>query len=544
MTESAAEHFPPGADKEHLPRVALDLEGYARKYVWWQSGGGRCMKRGALLRLRFIATQAPHLEIRREAAQLGVELIENSFRLVEDIRTAALSDNETTTFDASRLLRRISPDVRRERGDGRKTLTHSTLSPAKGYRREPADLALYADFKRILGDSTDAEWVSMCKQAFAKDRNALLRELEASQRQGIEQAVRISCNEMAHFYYDYGYLDESLRYLQMIEPYGMQKAELLGWVLDILRIHLERSMTADSSVENRPRWRGFPARLPQTCFQSAENPTSMSPAKDALGIEFFRQPVHIEHLAHLAEKTLEEKDVTEAAALRAALGMIALNGGHYRRAAKYFLAVTTAFNASTFIDVVSSDDLAICAVLCALVTLSREEIRDWVLRNSAFRSLLTQCSMSKNLLCNFYHRQFRELLQNLNTLKNDLKIDLYMHKHVETLARLVHQRCYTAYVVPFSCVALARMKRDLFGTALRDTEACQNFEHNIEQLVRGGSIPGQLDPEMKFLYVTAGDEHARMIASTLDEVDACRTFIESEALQYAYSSSQDPGRTP
>lgn len=523
--------------KEALPRVAFDLEGYARKYVWWQSGGGRCLKRGALLRLRFMAERASQEEVRREAARLGTELIENSFRLVGNARTVTAPYIEQKSL-VQRGSTSFSPasNRRNEREFIFRTPTYSTPGPAKGYRREPADLAMYAELKRILDDRTDTEWVSLCKQAFVKDRNTLLRELDASQRKGIEQAVRISCSELAHFYYDYGYLDESLQYLQMVEPEGMQKTELLGWVLDILRIYLEKSIPVRRSSEGRSHVFGFAARRPQMFFQSTEEATCISPSKDAFRVELFGQPVHIEHLAHLAEKTLEEKDVAEAAALRAALGMIALSGGHYRRAAKCFLAVTTAFDQSPFTDVVSTEDIATSAALCSLVSFSREEICEWVLQNSAFQPILARCPVSKNLLCNFYHRRFRELLQTLLALKNDLVIDPYMHRHVEPMIHLVHQRCYAAYVLPFRRVLLARMKSDLFGAGLHQTDECQNFERDIELLVRNGSIPGQLDPTAQLLHIVNQDEHARMVASVLNEVSDSWIFFESVALQHTYSS--------
>jgi hypothetical protein len=530
----------PEKDTESFPlsRIAFDLEAYALRYIWWQGSDGRCLKRGALTRLLHIATNAPREELRKEAARLGLQILTNNFSEAAGLALMAPCATKPCASGSALEVRRWgdSPPLLSPGRSGRSCAVRGESSLLDMVRQEPVDLGLYAEFKRILDEPIDVAFTCECKDAFAKYRNSLLRGLEISQQKGIDQAVRSSYNELAHFYYEHGYLDESLRYLQMMEARGMQKHELLCWILDILRIHLEKLSSRVHAQENRGPRHDFAAQYPQFDLDACHGHESTALARIPLQIDLRGDTSRIEQLAHIAETSLEEKDIAEATALQAGLALVALHNGHYRRAVKHFLAVTTAFRDSGFTDMISSDDIALHAVLCAIATLNREEILEWILQNRSFLPILDQNPISKELLNSFFNRKFPDLLRSLRALQHDLSMDLYMHSHTEGLTRLIRHRCYVAYVRPFRRIRLSRMKFELLGSDSFDASSDDSFERDLEWLLRQGCIQGQLHLEEDLLEVNSYDGHALMIASVLDEASSSWAFCEKETLRFAYST--------
>ncbi|CAM9194326.1 unnamed protein product [Ectocarpus sp. 6 AP-2014] len=194
--------------------------------------------------------------------------------------------------------------------------------------------------------------------------------------------------------------------------------------------------------------------------------------------------IHVNNYVLRAEHTPDLDSVVKAK-LRAAAGLVHLDQREYAKAARKFVDVAPELG-SSFDGVVAPEDIAVYGGLCALATFSREEMRQRVLDNASFKNFLDLVPQVRELTNDFANSRYRSCLKYLADLKGDLQLDLHLHRHLDTLYKMVEDKCLMQYFSPYSSVRLGAMS-EAFGIEVPE------LEKKVAALVISNQISARID---------------------------------------------------
>ncbi|KAJ1344240.1 hypothetical protein BSLG_001380 [Batrachochytrium salamandrivorans] len=137
-------------------------------------------------------------------------------------------------------------------------------------------------------------------------------------------------------------------------------------------------------------------------------------------------------------------------------GIINLDSGAYRKAAKNFLSIPFEFSNELY-ESISPNDVAIYGGLMALATFERPELKRLVFENSHFKQYLELEPQIREMIYAFYSLNFRASIEIMGKMKNNLLLDMYLHDHVENLYQLIRKRALVQYFYPFVTVDMNKM---------------------------------------------------------------------------------------
>jgi len=186
------------------------------------------------------------------------------------------------------------------------------------------------------------------------------------------------------------------------------------------------------------------------------------------------------------------------AQLKATSGLAHLENRKYTAAAKKF--IETGFElGSKFNDVIAPEDIAIYGSLCALAEYDRRELKMEVLDNPQFQNYLELVPRLGECLSDFYNSKYAPCLAYLESLKNDLMLDLHLHDHVQQLYEKVRTKALVQYFSPYTSVDMNKMAQAFQVTMV-------DLEKELSKLIVDGTISARIDSHNKRLYSRKVDD--------------------------------------
>ncbi|KAI8610598.1 26S proteasome subunit RPN7-domain-containing protein [Chytriomyces sp. MP71] len=184
------------------------------------------------------------------------------------------------------------------------------------------------------------------------------------------------------------------------------------------------------------------------------------------------------------------------AKLRACMGLVHLDAGKYKMAARTFLGVGPEI-IGKYTEVLSGADIVNYISLLALATLI-------LLDSSSFKQFLELAdpSLRENVLGGFYAARYGVCLDALERLKTSFLLDMYLNSQVPHLYSLIHRRAIVAYILPFEAVDMRKMCTQFGGSV-------SPLETEIAQLIGGGIVKARIDSHNK------SDDRASLFDKTL-----------------------------
>lgn len=196
---------------------------------------------------------------------------------------------------------------------------------------------------------------------------------------------------------------------------------------------------------------------------------------------------HIMKIRNLL-RTPEEEELL-APKLAVATGLSHLASGHFREAAKTFLECPNTLG-NSWNEVISANDVAIYGGLCALASMTRQQLKSDVLDNNEFRHFLELEPHIRRAITFFYSAKYNACLSILATYKNDYLLDVHLQRHVEGIYELVRSKSVVQYFVPFSTVQLGAMS-EAFGSH----EGAMQRE--LVGMIEKGKLEARIDTQNK-----------------------------------------------
>jgi COP9 signalosome complex subunit 1 len=175
--------------------------------------------------------------------------------------------------------------------------------------------------------------------------------------------------------------------------------------------------------------------------------------------------------------------------LAALSGITGLARGEYLPGARGFL-VSDASHGNSFSHVITPNDVAVYGGLCALASMTREQLQKEVLEDSGFRAFLELEPHIRRAITLFCNSKYSQCLGILEAYKTDYLLDVFLQPHLPKLYQAIRSKSIVQYFVPFSCVTLANMA-EVFATEEKAMEA------ELVQMIQQGVLSARIDTQKR-----------------------------------------------
>lgn len=147
----------------------------------------------------------------------------------------------------------------------------------------------------------------------------------------------------------------------------------------------------------------------------------------------------------------------------------------------------------------SASDIGQYGCVLALATMGRHELKARVLDSANFKYFLQKVPVWEEIVKGFVLGDYGNCFKLLQSMKNDLLIDVYIHPHVDALYKSIMEKAFTQYFKPFSAVQLPRM-----ATAFHMELGA--LETMLVALIADNRIQARIDSHNKVLYARHTDQ--------------------------------------
>ncbi|KAJ2999085.1 cop9 signalosome complex subunit [Globomyces sp. JEL0801] len=299
----------------------------------------------------------------------------------------------------------------------------------------------------------DVDWISKTSHTISEKMATLESELASYKSNLIKESIRMGHNDLGDHYYYVGDLQSALKCYTNTRDYLTIPYHIVEMCMNIIQTSLELN-----------QYHNIQSYI-----------------------------LKIRQAPNIPEK--------EESLLRlfAVSGLIYMESASFKAAAKEFLQVPFSVAESLWKHI-NAKDIAIYGGLCALSSFDRQELKSLVIDNADFKQYLELEPQIRDLIYAFYSSKFSEGFRILENLKNELSLDMYLNKHIESLFVQIRNRALIQYCMPFVSVDMHRMK-GVFGYSIQELEA------NIAQLIASNSIDCRIDSHNKI--IRANQSHQR-----------------------------------
>lgn len=220
---------------------------------------------------------------------------------------------------------------------------------------------------------------------------------------------------------------------------------------------------------------------------------------------WFAVQSHVQRIRSSSQKHPDAERINAKAT--AANGLANLCLGAYKDAATNFLDTDPrlafaksddSLDEESFNEVLTPNDIAVYGGLCALASMSRDELQKRVLDNSPFRNFLELEPHIRRAVSLFVSSKFSACLAILDAYRSDYLLDLHLQNHVGPLYFLIRSKAIRQHFVPFSRVTLANL-----AVAFNTDETA--IEHELTAMIQRGTLDARIDLVDRVLVANAVD---------------------------------------
>jgi COP9 signalosome complex subunit 1 len=229
------------------------------------------------------------------------------------------------------------------------------------------------------------------------------------------------------------------------------------------------------------------------------------------------------------------------AKITAASALTQMHQSSYLEAANSFLSIPQDLGA-TYNEIITPNDVAVYGGLCALASMSRDELQKNVLDNPTFRGFLELEPHIRRAIAFFCNFKFRHCLDILDAYRPDYLLDIHLQRHIPTLYKRIRVKSIQQYMIPFSRVTLDSMAKifapEVIGGEARPTDISSPFIQELVELIREGVLNARIDLERGLLVSNQIDVRAELQRTTLESL---REFNEEAHWRIIHTAALHAG---
>lgn len=202
---------------------------------------------------------------------------------------------------------------------------------------------------------------------------------------------------------------------------------------------------------------------------------------------------------------------SEVQKIKLVLALCDLERKKYRSCAKTLLQlqIEQPSNQTLLLPMVSFEDVAMVAILCALATFTRQEVKEQLIESQRFKPLLELVPILKDMVMDFCSGKYGNLVHVLRSAEPVLRLDPLLAQHGDFLLRQIFIQCVLQFVSPYSNVKLEAMARS-FAMPVAEIQS------EVALLISHGQIGNfRIDAQNQLLVRKAEDDTQRMLKLAL-----------------------------
>jgi len=422
----------------NIENPSIDLEAYALGYTGL----------AAIYRLRFIAHHCPMLKI--EALKLAISHVMNTHNtaLYSELHkklVAAMKDQQPQSGPggASNL-----PDV---------AVAASSSGGGGGSNASNSDAMKEAS---PVGNAASVrEWIDVRNKKAALKLEKLDTDLKNYKSNSIKESIRRGHDDLGDHFLDCGDLANALKCYSRARDYCTSGRHVVNMCINVIKVSVY--------LQN---W---------SHVVSYVNKAMATP--------------------DFTESSIKGNDAQLLTRLNCAYGLAELATGKYKSAAKHFLLAN--IDHCGMPDLMSAQNVAMYGGLCALATFERSKLHKEVLISNTFKLFLELEPQLRDVIINFYESKYGKCLTQLEDMRDNMMLDIYLASHVNTLFSMIRSRSLVQYFSPYSSADL-RLMAGSFNTTV------VSLEDELMTLILEGKIQARIDSHNKVLYAQDTDQRS------------------------------------
>ncbi|KAH9452856.1 hypothetical protein Pst134EB_016808 [Puccinia striiformis f. sp. tritici] len=190
--------------------------------------------------------------------------------------------------------------------------------------------------------------------------------------------------------------------------------------------------------------------------------------------------------------------------------LTSLAQGDFARATTYFLKLGREAGEDSGRELLATtSDIGIYTTLCALAHFDRQQLKERLIDNLEFRSVLDSEPQLRQLLNLFRENKYREVFEYLHTSLPIYRTDLYLAEQTNRLMSMIQERAISQYFGSFSS---ARMNKasEVFGWNMEELEA------RLVESIRTGNLSAKIDLANLILNQHKPPARDKLLSSVLE----------------------------
>ena len=210
-------------------------------------------------------------------------------------------------------------------------------------------------------------------------------------------------------------------------------------------------------------------------------------------------------------KTLPRVQAAEALSFMAQGNLAQEN---YLNAAVTFLQVDPSLTDS-YNEVMTANDVAVYGGLCALASMSREDLSKLVLESLSFRQFLELEPHIRRAIQFFCASKYSQCLEILDSYRGDYLLDIHLQPHYENIYSAIRSKAIVLYFIPFSRVTLASMAQ-VFFPQVKDSRL---VDDELIDMIERGVLDAKIDLEKRVLVAKESNRRIEALEKALHTIE-------------------------
>ena len=383
---------------------------------------------------------------------------------------------------------------------GSRLLVVSARAPAaslmrrEAWRRAWEELSAARDthaFKACVGAATGekaaevaadaATWLERVERENRVTRQNLENAVLRAKAEAVKEPMRVALVDLGMFFLEAGDTTNALKTLVQVKDVCATQSQHLDAAVRVLEAALEAGNYGTAGM-HAPRAEHLATVMLSSVQASASSSSGAAAATTTT-----------------TTTTTTTAKTTALAALNKIMctqALVDLDRKKYRAAARAFAGVV---RDAPVVRVLSHEDVATYAVVCALATFSRSEIVSHVLDNAAFKPMMEAVPAVRALATAFVDSDYSTLVSGLSAAKSLLALDPHLGPHVDALVSDIRMQAVSQAVAPYSTVLLSELAR-VFATSETAMEA------EVAHLIAKGVVKARIDSQNKMVVARGEDQ--------------------------------------
>lgn len=346
---------------------------------------------------------------------------------------------------------------------------------------------------QTLGIEYDEEWIYQTEHNQQIQLETLESRLSSAQAHLNKDAIRTAFFSLSNYYRKSGQLKQAMKYLVHARDYC--SSSIASLCLDICILGIDMGDWRMVDVYSKKA---------ESVVSTSVNNTSTG-NDDALNMRSSSVEMTGGVGTSSSYGTSFSHNTITLAKIQCINALAHLHAGQYDQAALKFASIspelgsnnttsmndtstnmghTKASNVCHFHNVIVPEDIALYGSVLALASLDRKTLRSSILESSLFQQRLELIPKMRDALRFIDRADYSQGLKLLFSMEKEMRLDIHLSSHVDTLFAKVKERCMVLYFYPYSCISLKEIKESFC------MDSVDEVEEVVEKLILEGKIIG------------------------------------------------------